>query len=144
MRLGKLYDVIGKDRQAKGQYYRAMGLNQTNPEPYYYLGDYFYNREQFRLALKFYKRAYDNGYSNHPETIAKINNIYKKFGDAASVVEFKEPKVILEAIEDNVIEELNGGEKYEPINELINVPVNLPHYDYSDSDIEPLGEIEDL
>ena len=40
VRLGKLYDTIGKDRYAKGQYYRAMNINHTHPEPYFYLGEY--------------------------------------------------------------------------------------------------------
>ena len=85
LRLGRLYDVLGKDRYAKGQYYRAMGLDQSKPEPYYYLGNYFYKREEYRKALKFYLKAYDRGYSNHPQTIEKINTIYRKFGDSKRV-----------------------------------------------------------
>ena len=42
LRLGKLYDIIGKDRQAKENFYRAMGINQSNPEPYFYLGEFFH------------------------------------------------------------------------------------------------------
>ena len=79
LRLGKLYDVLGKDRYAKGQYYHAMGLNKSNPEPYFYLGNFYYDREQYRKALKFYKIASEKGYSN--QTKEKINSIYKKFGD---------------------------------------------------------------
>ena len=85
LRLGKLYDIIGKDRQAKGNYYRAMGINQSNPEPYFYLGEFFYKRSQFRRALKFYKKAYERGYSNHPQTITRLREIYKKFGDKNSL-----------------------------------------------------------
>ena len=59
LRLGKLYETLGKDRYAKGQYYRAMGVNQSRPEPYFYLGDFFYEREQYRKALKFFLKAYD-------------------------------------------------------------------------------------
>ena len=80
LRLGKLFDILGKDRYAKGQYYRAMGLNQLRPEPYYYLGDFYYDREQFRKALKYYLKAYNNGYSNHAGTKEKINTIYQKLG----------------------------------------------------------------
>lgn len=88
LRLGKLYDVIGKDRLAKGQYFRAMGLNQSRPEPYYYLGDYFYEREQYRKALKYYIKAYDNGYSEHYPTLEKIGTIYQKFGDTEKALQY--------------------------------------------------------
>ena len=81
IRLGKLYDIIGKDRYAKGQYYHAMGIDHAHPEPYFYLGEYYYSREQYRKALKYYKKAYDSGYSEHPLTVQRINEIHTKFGD---------------------------------------------------------------
>ena len=82
LRLGKLYDTIGKDRYAKGNYYHAMGVNPSAPAPYYYLGDYFYNRSQYRKALKMYKRAYDAGYSENEQMLTKMNAIKKKLGMA--------------------------------------------------------------
>ena len=81
LRLGKLYDVIGKDRHAKGQYFRAMNINPSRPEPYFYLGDYYFKREQYRKALKFYLKAYDIGYSEHYPTLEKLGTIYQKLGD---------------------------------------------------------------
>ena len=86
VRLGKLYDIIGKDRFAKGNYYQAMGLNQKRPEPYFYLGEYYYDREQYKKALKFYKRAFDNGYSSHYMTLYKIGDIYQKLGDTQNAL----------------------------------------------------------
>ena len=88
LRLGKLYDILGKDRYAKGKYYQAMGINPKSPEPYFYLGDFFYEREQYRKALKFYKRAYDNGYSNHSQTLIKMEDIYKRFGDTKNAKKY--------------------------------------------------------
>ena len=88
LKLGKLYNTIGKDRFAKGQYYRAMGLDQKRPEPYYYLGDYFYEKEQYRKALKYYLKAYDNGYSGHTQTLYKISSIYQKFGDTEKSIQY--------------------------------------------------------
>ena len=88
LRLGKLYDVIGKDRYAKGEYYKAVSLKPSAPEPYYYLGDYFYTREQYKKALKFYKLAYEKGYNNHYQTLYKIGNIYQKFGDSKAALQY--------------------------------------------------------
>ena len=81
IRLGKLYDTIGKGRYAKGQYYHAMGIDHKHPEPYYYLGEYYYSREQYRKALKFYQKASDNGYSSHALTVQRINELKKKLGE---------------------------------------------------------------
>ena len=95
LRLGKLYDVLGKDRHAKGQYYHAMGVNQSRPEPYFYLGDFFYEREQYRKALKFFLKAYDLGYSEHYQTLEKIGTIYQKFGDTEKALYYLQCAVVL-------------------------------------------------
>ena len=89
LRLGKLYDILGKDRQAKGNYYRAMGINPSSPEPYFYLGEFFYVRKHYRRALKFYKEAYSRGYENHVQTCARLKDIYKKFGDKENLAKFE-------------------------------------------------------
>lgn len=88
VKLGKLYDVIHKDRYAKGQYFHATGINQTHPEPYYYIGCYYYDRESYRKALKFFQKAYDNGYNEHYETLYYIGNIYKKLGDTQNSLHY--------------------------------------------------------
>ena len=80
LRLGKLYDILGKDRYAKGNYYHAMGVNSASPLPCYYLGDYFYERSQYRKALKMYKRALENGYESNAQMLEKMEVIKKKLG----------------------------------------------------------------
>ena len=81
LRLGKLYEIIGKNRQAKGCYYRAQNINPKSPEPYYYLGEYYFKREQYRKSLKMYLRASENGYSNHAKTTEKIGTLRRILGD---------------------------------------------------------------
>ena len=85
IKLGRLYDIIGKDRQAKGNFYKAIGINQADPEAYFYLGEFFFEREQYRRALKFYKKAYERGYQSHPETVNKMKIIFKKFCDKSGL-----------------------------------------------------------
>lgn len=89
LRLGKLYDIIGKDRQAKGNYYRAMGVSPSSPEPYFYLGEFFYVRKHYRRALKFYNEAYSRGYGNHRQTCERLRDIYKKLGDKKNLAKFE-------------------------------------------------------
>ena len=80
LRLGKLYDLIGKDRYAKGNYYQAMGVNTNSPAPYYYLGDFYFKRAQYRKALKMYKKAYALGYSENEDMLNKMEIIKRKLG----------------------------------------------------------------
>ena len=81
LRLGKLYDILGKDRYAKSNYCKAIGINTAAPEPYFYMGEFYYKRQNYRRALKYYKEAANRGYSNHPATVLKLKEIYLKLGD---------------------------------------------------------------
>ena len=81
LRAGALYDKIEKDRWAKGYFYRAMNIDPTRPEPYFYLGEFYFKRQNYRKALKMYKKAQTNGYSNHPQTVERLKRIYLMLGD---------------------------------------------------------------
>ena len=81
VRLGILYDMIGKDRYAKGAFYRAIGINKNNPEPYFYLGEFFFQRQIYRRALKMYLEAYNKGFRNDIRTLNRLNQLYLMFGD---------------------------------------------------------------
>ena len=100
VKLGKLYDVIQKDRYAKGQYFRAMGINQAEPEPYFYLGCYYYDREDYRKALKFFLKAFDYGYNENYQTLYYIGDIYKKFGDTQNSLHYFQTASIVNPNED--------------------------------------------
>ncbi len=93
LRLGLLYDTLGKDRLAKGNYYQAICTNPKKPEPYFYFGNYFYKREQYLKALRFYKKAHEHGYSSNYELLEKINGIYKKLGDTETSAIFKQKPI---------------------------------------------------
>lgn len=88
VRLGVLYDIAGKDKYAKGSFYKAVGINKFNPEPYYRLGNFYYRREMYKQALKNYKEAYKKGYDEHYETLLRIGDIYEKFGDTEASLRY--------------------------------------------------------
>ena len=86
--LGRLYEKIGKDRYAKGNFSRAIGINSSNPEPYFYFGEYYYKKTSYRKALKYYNQAYKNGYESNYDLIYKIGDIYEKLGDSRSALKY--------------------------------------------------------
>ena len=88
VKLGRLYEKIGKDRYAKGNFSRAIGINSLRPEPYFYFGEYYYNKQQYRKALKYYNEAYKNGYQANYDLLYKMGDIYEKFGDSHSALKF--------------------------------------------------------
>lgn len=88
IRLGILYDIIGKDRYAKGCFYAAIGVDKTQPEPFFRLGEFYYRRELYKRALNMYKIAYKKGYQGHYDTLYKIGDIYEKFGDTEAALKY--------------------------------------------------------
>ena len=86
IRLGHLYDIIGKDRYAKGYFFQAIGTDSSQPEPYFRLGEFYYRRELYKKALNMYKEAYKRGYSGNYDTLYKIGDIYEKFGDTEAAL----------------------------------------------------------
>lgn len=88
VKLGALYDLVEKDRQAKGCFSKAIGLNSTDPRPYYYLGEFYYKRELYRKALKYYNIAYKYGYDSNYMLLYRMGDIYEKFGDSHSSLKY--------------------------------------------------------
>ena len=88
VKLGCLYEKIGKDRYAKGNFSRAIGINSTRPEPYFYFGEYYYNHQQYRKALKYYNKAYINGYGTNYDLLYKMGDVYEKLGDSRSALKY--------------------------------------------------------
>ncbi len=88
IRLGILYEKIGKDRYAKGNFARAIQINHLNPSPYFYLGEFYYKKQSYRKALRYYRDAYKLGYDKNYDTLYKMGDIYEKLGDTRSALKF--------------------------------------------------------
>lgn len=88
VKLGILYDKLGKDRQAKGNFSRAIGIDSARYEPYFYFGEFYYNREQYRQALKYYNLALERSESPDYELYYKIGDIHEKFGDTKQSIKY--------------------------------------------------------
>ena len=115
VKLGILYDKINKDRQAKGCFSRAIGIDKTNPLPYFYLGDFYYKRELYRRAIKYYNEAYAKGLNSNYDLLYKLGDIYEKLGDTRSSL-----KYLTEAQKQSPNPELDGKIKRIEMQDSIN------------------------
>lgn len=88
LKLGALYDKLNKDRYAKGNFSKAIGLDSSKPEPYFYFGEFYYKRQMYRKALKYYAEAYKRGYDSNYDLLYKMGDIYEKFGDTRSALKY--------------------------------------------------------
>lgn len=85
---GIIYDKLHKDRYAKGCFSRSIGVDEANPESYFYFAEFYYKRELYRKALRYYNEAYKRGYHTNYEVLYKIGDIYEKFGDTKSALKY--------------------------------------------------------
>ena len=88
IKLGRLYDKVEKERQAKGYFYKAIGIDESSPIPYFYLGEFYYKRELYRKALKYYNESYKRGYETNYDLLYRMGDIYEKFGDTRSALKY--------------------------------------------------------
>lgn len=86
IRLGIIYDKMGKDRYAKSNFCRGANLIPNYPYAFYSYGNFFFDRAEYRKALKEYMRAYNCGYSSHYYNLYQIAVIYEKFGDYSKAI----------------------------------------------------------
>ena len=88
IKAGILYDKIQKDRQAKGCFSRAISISSGAFEPYFYMGEFYYKRGQYKQALKYYNKALENLITPNYDLYYKLGDIYEKFGDTKKALEY--------------------------------------------------------
>ena len=88
VKLAILYDIAGEDRYAKGYYSKALNIKRKQDYPFYAFGNFYYKRELYRKALKYYKQAYQHGFSNHYYTLKNMAVIYEKLGDTQASIRY--------------------------------------------------------
>ena len=84
VQLARTYDESGLDKFAKEYFSKALSMDKENAYLNYYYGDFYFKREQYRRALKLFKRSYNNGYDNVYDINFKIATIYEKLADLNS------------------------------------------------------------
>ena len=88
-RTAYIYDLEDKNNLSKSFFAQSMNLDENNPETNYLVGDYFYKRRDFKRGLRYFTKAYENGYNDY-DINYKLGTIYEKLGDLCNAKRFYE------------------------------------------------------
>ncbi len=81
VQLARTYDEKHLDKFAKEYFNTGLNINKNDPYLNYYFGDFYYKRADYKRALRHFKIAYNNGYTEYYDLNYKIATIYEKFAD---------------------------------------------------------------
>ena len=111
IQLGRIYDYTDHPRLAKEYFSKAINIEPDNPSANFYFGEFYYTRRDYNRALKYYRIAYNNGYSNKYDINIRLATINEKLADLINAKKFYEISYSIKP--DNKIQE-----KIQLLNEL--------------------------
>lgn len=90
IQLARIYDEKNKNRLAKEYFYKASNLDINNPYANFYFGEFYFKRNDYKKALRYYNIAYNNGLNNLYDLNLRLATIYEKFADLVNAKKFYE------------------------------------------------------
>jgi tetratricopeptide (TPR) repeat protein len=81
VQLARVYDFEGQNSFAKAYFFKALKIDKSNAETNYYFGDFYYSRNDYKRALYYYNKAFENGYEANFSVLIKMAVMYEKLGD---------------------------------------------------------------
>lgn len=88
IQLGRIYDEKNINRLAKENFFHAINMNAKNPYANFYFGEFYFKRDDYKRALRYYRAAYNNGFNNNYEINYRMAVIYEKFADLVNAKHF--------------------------------------------------------
>ena len=79
--IGVIHDNLEHKKTAEDYFYRAISTTPNNPYINFYFAEYHFAQKDYQEALKYYKNAYNNGYSKFYEVNLRLGTIYERLGD---------------------------------------------------------------
>ena len=89
IQLARIYDEKNNNRLAKEYFYKASNLDVNNPYANFYFGEFYFKRNDYKRALRYYNIAYNNGLNNRYDLNLRLATIYEKFADLVYEAENK-------------------------------------------------------
>lgn len=93
--LGRVYDEMKFDRFAKEHFFNAYNFDNNDPKMNLYFANFYYKRNDFIMALRYYNRAYKYGYSKNYYLNYRIGQAYEKLADIENAKKFYKSASIL-------------------------------------------------
>ena len=90
IQLARIYDEKNNNRLAKEYFYKASNLDVNNPYANFYFGEFYFKRNDYKRALRYYNIAYNNGLNNRYDLNLRLATIYEKFADLVNANKFYE------------------------------------------------------
>ena len=90
IQLARIYDEKNNNRLAKEYFYKASNLDVNNPYANFYFGEFYFKRNDYKRALRYYNIAYNNGLNNRYDLNLRLATIYEKFADLVNAKKFYE------------------------------------------------------
>jgi len=81
VQLARVYDYEKQNSYAKAYFFKALKIDMDNAATNYYFGEFYYSREDYKHALYFYNKAFENGYKENYDVLVKMALMYEKLGD---------------------------------------------------------------
>ncbi len=102
VQLARTYDEKKLDRFAKQYFYTCLDIDKKDLYLNYYFGDFYFKRHDYKRALRHFKIAYKNGYSEYYDLNLKIATIYEKFADLLTAKYYYEKAYSLNSANSNL------------------------------------------
>ena len=81
VQLARVYDYENQNSYAKAYFFNALKIDKNNAATNYYFGEYYYVRDDYKRALYFYNKAFQNGYKENYDVLIRMATMYEKLGD---------------------------------------------------------------
>jgi tetratricopeptide (TPR) repeat protein len=88
VQLARIYDQKNKNRLAKEYFYRATNIDPNDPYATFYFGEFYFKRDDFKRALRYYKIAYGHGFSDRYDINLRLATVYEKLADLVSAQKY--------------------------------------------------------
>lgn len=88
VQMARLYDEMKKDTLAKSYFSHACNLETNDPYTNFWFAEFYFTRKDFKKALMYYNKAYNNGYADNYTLNLRLAEIYEKFADLSKALKF--------------------------------------------------------
>lgn len=150
LQLSKTYQITKDRSKAKLYVLKAYNFNPSKPELQKEMGDFYYNFQEYSIALEYYKLALSSGLLTDFDTNLKTAKCYEKLGDSGNAKLYYQIGNHVDSSSREILNKLNEYEsieheeimKYTPTPEYVYLFKDKPVSDEekNDSDAEVLIE----